>query len=601
MHWRCRSHLLLSLALAAPFVAPSVARAQDASPQTPAPTAPAASPSTSSPPPRARAPAAHRAGSGDACAGDAGPGDRCRRRPLRLRRRSRPRRRRSTPRATSRTWRRKAQRPDPGELAPAATRGLQRRLVGPRAPRSSSCTATSARAAELFHNFFLGRHNSSFQGNDPQYLWPHPARSELLEHPGLDDGQARQRRAVRPHPGADRQLLRQDRVEREHALAPRPRDSTSRTTCGSSRRSTSSTTSSSGRRPNSYATQPATQATTRTSGTTTNVKLPTGYTSAGNNAYAPVGFFSTTQGAPTAGVNGSTNSINVQARLGRVHDARRPAPLRPHARASGASGWSTTPATGSTATTRRRSTASCSSPASSRWTSTSAAPGTSSRPGPTERAPPYDVYGGQPYNTCNLCNVNEWAAFVAHRTNPELQRLKLARGDFVINGGLYTKFRVAVPRRRPTQTTPQTHQRRHGAINNGLEPRAAPGRSPPTSGSRSSGTSSASRRRSRSSGGEIGSTAADHRRPRTTRSTSASSASRRRPSSAPSKTSCDLAVRLRLGERRPVGEQQPGSNARAAVDRPGSRRSYNSGQGPHLDVRASTRTTASTSSSSATS
>ena len=53
-----------------------------------------------------------------------------------------------------------------------------------------------------------------------------------------------------------------------------------------------------------------------------------------------------------------------------------------------------------------------------------------------------DVYGGQPYNTCNLCNVNEWAAFVAHRTNPELQRLSLARGDVVINGGLYTKFRT---------------------------------------------------------------------------------------------------------------------------------------------------------------
>jgi len=53
----------------------------------------------------------------------------------------------------------------------------------------------------------------------------------------------------------------------------------------------------------------------------------------------------------------------------------------------------------------------------------------------------FDVYGGQPYNICNLCNVNEWAAFVAHRTNAEIQRLKLARGDLVINGGVYTTFR----------------------------------------------------------------------------------------------------------------------------------------------------------------
>ena len=44
----------------------------------------------------------------------------------------------------------------------------------------------------------------------------------------------------------------------------------------------------------------------------------------------------------------------------------------------------------------------------------------------------YSIYGGQPYSTCNLCNVNEWAAFVAHRTNPQLQRLALARGDIVL-------------------------------------------------------------------------------------------------------------------------------------------------------------------------
>jgi uncharacterized protein (TIGR04551 family) len=37
--------------------------------------------------------------------------------------------------------------------------------------------------------------------------------------------------------------------------------------------------------------------------------------------------------------------------------------------------------------------------------------------------------------------VGEWAAWVAHRTNPDLQRLSLTRGDVVINGGLYAKFR----------------------------------------------------------------------------------------------------------------------------------------------------------------
>ena len=35
--------------------------------------------------------------------------------------------------------------------------------------------------------------------------------------------------------------------------------------------------------------------------------------------------------------------------------------------------------------------------------------------GPTN-ATPYDVYGGQPYNTANLSNVNQWVAFAARRT-----------------------------------------------------------------------------------------------------------------------------------------------------------------------------------------
>jgi uncharacterized protein (TIGR04551 family) len=84
----------------------------------------------------------------------------------------------------------------------------------------------------------------------------------------------------------------------------------------------------------------------------------------------------------------------------------------------------------------------------------------------------YSVYGGQPYNTCNLCNVNEWAAFIAHRTNAEMQRLTLSRGGLVINGGVYTKFRsqdldVAAG------TTPQSIDYSSSATANGLEVRRA--------------------------------------------------------------------------------------------------------------------------------
>jgi hypothetical protein len=58
--------------------------------------------------------------------------------------------------------------------------------------------------------------------------------------------------------------------------------------------------------------QPATSTTSKSG----QVKYPTGYQPVQYNGYAPVnyapiGFHSTTQGPPTAGVNGWTNSINV--------------------------------------------------------------------------------------------------------------------------------------------------------------------------------------------------------------------------------------------------------------------------------------------------
>ena len=89
----------------------------------------------------------------------------------------------------------------------------------------------------------------------------------------------------------------------------------------------------------------------------------------------------------------------------------------------------------------------------------------------------YSLYGGQPYDVCNLCNVNEWAAFVAHKTNPEIQRLDLSRGDLVVNGGLYTKFRsqnLDVQTATSTTGLPQTPQSLDvGLPNNGLEARQA--------------------------------------------------------------------------------------------------------------------------------
>ncbi len=61
--------------------------------------------------------------------------------------------------------------------------------------------------------------------------------------------------------------------------------------------------------------------------------------------------------------------------------------------------------------------------------------------GPTSSTP-FDANGGQPYNTANRMNAGQWTLFVARRTNPELQRTRLTRGNVVVNGGLYNVFRT---------------------------------------------------------------------------------------------------------------------------------------------------------------
>ncbi len=80
-----------------------------------------------------------------------------------------------------------------------------------------------------------------------------------------------------------------------------------------------------GSTPNAYAMQPA------AAGTTMAGELERATSPRGTTRYAPLSFFSTTQGPPTAGVNGYDELDQREARVGRVHDAPRPAPLRPHA------------------------------------------------------------------------------------------------------------------------------------------------------------------------------------------------------------------------------------------------------------------------------
>jgi uncharacterized protein (TIGR04551 family) len=315
--------------------------------------------------------------------------------------------------------------------------------------------------AELFHNFSLGRHNSTVQSNDTANLFPIPI-DQSYQAIGSGNGQSINvcgspnasgsvggSCSDRTESGANLRL----RLDPEIHISDNLRILTEihlldNVVLGST--------------PNAYAMKPA--------GTATS---PTGYQSAGVNGYAPVGFFSTTQGPPTAGVNSWTNSINVQRVWGEYVT---PFGQLRFGRMPGHWGLGMVENSGDGVDSDFQTTLdrvmfvtgfkSIDLYVGGAWDFVAS--------GPTN-ASPYDVYGGQPYNTCNLCNVNEWAAFVAHRTNPETQRLKLARGDLVLNGGLYAVFRsqyidVAAG------STPQTLDA-SGAMtsppNGGLEPRQA--------------------------------------------------------------------------------------------------------------------------------
>jgi len=163
--------------------------------------------------------------------------------------------------------------------------------------------------AQLFQNLFLGRHGSSLQGTDPQYLAPIPVDNTYTQLGGTQSGTLRgpaicgsgQQPSGLPtgscydktESGANVRL----RLDPEIDISDNLRIQTEifaldNLVLGST--------------PNAYAMQPA------ATGATTVGSNSKGYVSAGFNRFAPVSFLTTTQGPPTAGVNSTTNSINVE-------------------------------------------------------------------------------------------------------------------------------------------------------------------------------------------------------------------------------------------------------------------------------------------------
>jgi uncharacterized protein (TIGR04551 family) len=185
-----------------------------------------------------------------------------------------------------------------------------------------------------------------------------------------------------------------------------------------------------GSTPDAYAAQPG------NGGSTTG---PSGYTSAGFNGYSPSAFFTSTQGSPTVGINSNQNAINVN----RVWaEYMTPVGQLAFGRMPNQWGLGMVNNSGDGIDSDYQSTVDriMFVTGIKSWDAYLGGAWDFPATGPTNSTP-FDVYGGQPVNTCNLCNVEQWMLFAMHRTNPELQKLKLAHGDIVINGGLQTTYK----------------------------------------------------------------------------------------------------------------------------------------------------------------
>ena len=210
--------------------------------------------------------------------------------------------------------------------------GLQRRLVGPRAPghRGPRLLPHAGRAVSQLLARPPQLERRSRRG-DPQYLWPIPLDQTTRRSAAPAGRRCRLRQLATPNStcndktesGANLRFRLNPEIHISDNLRIMSQiDLLDNLVLGST--------------PDSYAMQPATTATRRRR--TTN---PTGYQPVQYNGgyapvnYAPSRFQSTTQGAAHGRRQRLDELDQREARVGRVHDARRPAPLRPHARAVG--------------------------------------------------------------------------------------------------------------------------------------------------------------------------------------------------------------------------------------------------------------------------
>jgi uncharacterized protein (TIGR04551 family) len=285
----------------------------------------------------------------------------------------------------------------------------------------------------VFHNFFLGQHNPNgdYQGaaGSHDQLWTPPLDQSFTSYAGQAyntdlcgayNPSTTQKAGQPCYDKTQSSANLRFRIEPELTISDNLRivsqlDLLNNLVLGST--------------PDTYATMPYNGG----------VATSTGYVSAGYNGYAPAAAFTTTQGSPTVGINSYQNAVNVNrvwaeymTPVGQIRFGRMPNQWGLGMVANAGDGIDSDYQSTVDRIMFVTGIKSWDLYFGGAWDFVAT--------GPTNSTP-FDVYGGQPVNTCNLCNVGEWVLFAAHRTNPELQKLKLAHNDLVVNGGLETTYR----------------------------------------------------------------------------------------------------------------------------------------------------------------
>jgi uncharacterized protein (TIGR04551 family) len=163
-----------------------------------------------------------------------------------------------------------------------------------------------------------------------------------------------------------------------------------------------------------------------------------GYTVGARGGYTPTGAFTTTQWVPTAGVNSTTNSISVKrvwgeymTPVGLLRFGRMPSHWGLGMLANAGDGhdsdWQSTADRIMLVTGIKK------------WDLYFAGAWEFANEGATSAS--FNQQGGQPYDLGQYDDVSQYVFAAVRRRNPEMQRLELAKGQVVVNGGVYFVYR----------------------------------------------------------------------------------------------------------------------------------------------------------------